>query len=74
VLAAIKTLTLAPGQKKTIHVPIPKVVRTELKHLVGKAKRTLHGTLVVQIVANGSYTTRTIPVTIHLTAPHRKHR
>lgn len=75
VLGSIKQVELAPGQTKTVHLPIPVSVRAELKRLLGKkSKRTLHATLVVQIVANGSYTMRTIPVTIHLRrAKHEKH-
>jgi hypothetical protein len=73
VLASIKKVTLAPGQKKTVHMPIPAFVRKELKKLLGKkSKTTLHGKLVVQIVANGSYTRRTVPVTIHLSKPKKK--
>ena len=73
VLGSIKHVTLAPGQTKTVHMRIPVAVRAELKQLLGKKnKRTLHATLVVQIVANGSYTTRTIPITIHLTQAKRK--
>jgi hypothetical protein len=75
VLAAIKRVALAAGERKTIRIPIRASVRSELKKLLGKkAKRTLHGHLVEQISVNGSYTTRTIPVTIRLKTPKKKGR
>jgi hypothetical protein len=74
VLAATqKTVVLSPGEKKTIYLRIPAFVRTELKHALSKGQRTLHDHLAVTVAtSNGSYTTRTIPVTIHLTK--KKHR
>jgi hypothetical protein len=74
VLAESKTVKLAAGQQKRVSLPISKAARTELKQLWRKGIHTLHAKLYVQLVdANGDYTTRTIPVTIHLAKPKKKH-
>jgi hypothetical protein len=71
-MATKKPVTLKPGQKKTTYLRIPGFVRTELKHLLREGKRTLHAHLTVTVsTSNGSYTTRTIPLTIHLKGPHK---
>jgi hypothetical protein len=74
VLAKSKTVGLAAGQTKKVRMSIPKVVRTELKRLWRKGVRTLHAELVVNLTltTSGDFTTRTIPVTIHLARPKKK--
>jgi hypothetical protein len=74
VLAAIQKVSLAPGQTRTIHMPVPAFVRAAFKHDLGEGIRTLHARLVVEISdSNGDFTTRAIPVTIHLAKPKKKH-
>jgi hypothetical protein len=74
VLAKSKTVSLAAGETKKVSMPIPKVVRRELLALWRKGVRTLHGDLVVDLtLTSGGFTTRTIPVTIHLAEPKKKH-
>jgi hypothetical protein len=70
------TVTLTPGETEKIHMPIPAFVRAEFKHDLSKGIRTLHEQLQVEISdSNGDFTTRTIPVTIHLVnmKPKKKH-
>jgi len=70
-----KTVTLAPGETKTIYLTIPAFVRVELKRALSKRHRTLRCHLVLELAtSNGSYTTRTIPVKLYLTNAKRKHR
>jgi hypothetical protein len=74
VLAAIQKVSLAPGQTRTIHMPVPAFVRAAFKHDLGEGIRTLHARLVVEISdSNGDFITRTIPVTIHLVESKKKH-
>jgi hypothetical protein len=75
VLAKSKTVSLAAGRTKKVSMPIPKVVRSEFKHLWNKGVRTLHANLVVNLtLTNGDFTTRTIPVKIHLAKSKKRHR